>query len=225
MVKNTYLIRLGEIALTYKDHNNHKILYYSEVWIDGYNLSEYINSNGGTLSEQVVIKIGIDISYAIEELWKYNKIHRDIKPNNIMYDQRNNRFVLLDMGMVYDAHYDTLTKFGFLPGTMGYYSPEQFDLTKKKDLDFRSDLFCLGVVMYETITGHHPFKRNGLTQDQVFYNIIHGQQIAISDLVENISDEFASIVNRLLRKRPSERYKTVSSFREKLKELFEGEDK
>ena len=225
MVKNTYLIRLGEIALTYKDHNNHKILYYSEEWIDGYNLSEYINSNGGTLSEQVVIKIGIDISYAIEELWKYNKIHRDIKPNNIMYDQRNNRFVLLDMGMVYDAHYDTLTKFGFLPGTMGYYSPEQFDLTKKKDLDFRSDLFCLGVVMYETITGHHPFKRNGLTQDQVFYNIIHGQQIAISDLVENISDEFASIVNRLLRKRPSERYKTVSSFREKLKELFEGEDK
>lgn len=141
-----------------------------------------------------------------------------------MYDQSNNRFVLLDMGMVYDAHYDTLTKFGFLPGTMGYYSPEQFELTKKKDLDFRSDLFCLGVVMYEAITGHHPFKKNGLTQDQVFYNIIHGQQIAISDLVENISDEFVNIVNRLLRKRPSERYRTVSSFREKLREIYEGED-
>lgn len=224
LCNSPYLIRLGEIPLTYKDHNNQKILYYSEEWIDGYNLSEYINSNGGTLSEQVVIKIGVDISYAIEELWKYNKIHRDIKPNNIMYDQSNNRFVLLDMGMVYDAHYDTLTKFGFLPGTMGYYSPEQFELTKKKDLDFRSDLFCLGVVMYEAITGHHPFKKNGLTQDQVFYNIIHGQQIAISDLVENISDEFVNIVNRLLRKRPSERYRTVSSFREKLREIYEGED-
>lgn len=219
LCNSPYLIRLGEIPLTYKEYKNQKILYYSEEWIDGYNLLEYIKLNGGTLDEQVVVKLGIDLSYAIEELWKYNKVHRDIKPKNIMYDQCNNRFVLLDMGMVYDSEYSTLTKFGFLPGTMGYYSPEQFDYTKKKDLDFRSDLFCLGVVMYEAITGQHPFKKRSSTKEMVFNNILHGQYIPIRQMVENVSDEFENIIYRLLRKRPSERYNSVSNFRKKLLEF------
>lgn len=74
------------------------------------------------LTEEWAKKLAIELSFAIEELWKHNKIHRDIKPLNIMYDEVQDRFVLLDLGMVFDSAEDALTRYGCIPGTIGYFS-------------------------------------------------------------------------------------------------------
>lgn len=157
--------------------------------------------------------MAIELSFAIEELWKHNKIHRDIKPLNIMYDEVQDRFVLLDLGMVFDSAEDALTRYGCIPGTIGYFSPEQFDLARKNDLDFRSDLFCLGIVLYQMLTGTHPFITKGDTNQDIFSKIKNLNPPAISLYRQDISIEFEKVIFRLLRKRPSERYRNTKLLR------------
>lgn len=207
-----HLIKLGEIPYSEEKIKNGHIIYYSEEWIEGYDLSQVIKK-GDILSEEQVKKMAVDISYAIEELWKHNKVHRDIKPMNIMYDVKSDRYVLLDLGMVFDATEDSLTRYGCLVGTLGYYSPEQFDLSRKNDLDFRSDLFCLGIVMYQLLTGRHPFLKPGDSNDIVFEKIKNGVPEKMSNYRESISKQIEEIVFRLLRKRPSERFRSCEIFR------------
>ena len=127
-----------------------------------------------------------------------------------MYDSEKDRYVLLDLGMVFDSTNDTLTKYGYLPGTMGYYSPEQFDLARKNDLDFRSDLFCVGIVLYQLLSGKHPFMVSGDTHEEIFDKIKNVNPVRL----ENVSPDLESIVFRLLRKRPSERFRSCSMLRD-----------
>lgn len=216
LCNSPYLIKLGEIPYTEKKIEDKHIVYYSEEWIDGDNLYDMLKA-GKKFSEVDIIKIAKEISFAIEELWKHNKVHRDIKPLNIMFDHINNRYVLLDLGMVFDSTDETLTKYGYIPGTIGYFSPEQFDLSRKKELDFRSDLFCLGIVMYQLLCGEHPF--NGSNQDEIIDNIIHLNPRPLSDIIK-ISPNLENIIFRLLRKHPSERFRNCQMFRD----LLEGDD-
>jgi len=208
-----HLIHLGELPYTEVSDGSSHIIYYSEEWIDGYDLSDVLE-NGKVLNEDDAKKLAKDLSYAIEELWAHNKIHRDIKPKNIMYDKKIDRYVLLDLGMVFDSTVDTLTKYGYLPGTIGYYSPEQFDLSKKRDLDFRSDMFCLGIVLYQVITGEHPFIKKGDNRDDVFKRILTETPESIKNYRSDISLNFENIIFRLLRKRPSERFRNMNVFRQ-----------
>lgn len=206
-----FLIHLGEIPYTEVTKDSTHIIYYSEEWVDGYDLHELIK-NGTYLSEDDAKKLAKEMALAINELWKHHKIHRDIKPKNIMYDMQSNRYVLLDLGMVFDSTEETLTKYGILPGTMGYFSPEQFDLSNKRDLDFRSDLFCLGIVLYELLTGVHPFKKYGDSQEKIFNRILREIPEPISKYRSDISSNFEALIFRLLRKRPSERFRSTDLF-------------
>lgn len=208
LCNSDYLIRLGEIPYTEVIEENEHIVYYSEEWIEGKSLYDLVKE-GKKFTESDIRKIGVELSYAIEELWKFNKIHRDIKPLNIMYDTMKDRFVLLDLGMVFDSTNDTLTQYGYLPGTMGYYSPEQFDLARKNDLDFRSDLFCVGIVLYQLLCGKHPFMEKGDTQEEIFNKIKNVNPPRL----ENVSLELENVIFRLLRKRPSERFRSCGVFR------------
>lgn len=207
-----YLIKLGEIPYTEVSEGSNHIVYYSEEWVNGYELYSLL-SKGEVLTEELAKKLAIEISFAIEELWKHNKIHRDIKPLNIMYDEINERFVLLDLGMVFDSAEDALTRYGCIPGTIGYFSPEEFDLSRKSDLDFRSDLFCLGIVLYQMLTGVHPFIEKGDTNQDVFTKIKTLTPSSIRTYRSDISEEFEKVVFRLLRKRPSERYRNTRFLR------------
>lgn len=208
-----YLIKLGEIPYTEVAEGGNNIVYYSEEWVNGYELYSLL-SEGKLLNEESAKKLAIEISFAIEELWKHNKIHRDIKPLNIMYDESNECYILLDLGMVFDSAEDALTRYGCIPGTLGYYSPEQFDLSRKNDLDFRSDLFCLGIVLYQMLTGTHPFIEKGDTNQDVFTKIKTLTPPSLKKYRSDISEEFEKVIFRLLRKRPSERYRNTKLLRD-----------
>lgn len=205
-----YLIKLGPVLLSQIEYNGQHLLFFSEEWVDGNNLKNC------RLDMNEVKNLGLQISCAIEELWSLQKVHRDIKPGNIIYNRKNNTFILLDMGFAFDVDDKSLTKFGYIPGTVQYLSPDQLNYSKKRELDFRSDLFSLGVVMYETFTGVHPFYRRGMTEEEVIRNILLLNPPPPSAVDSSLSKNLDGIIMRLLSKQPNQRFRSCLRFRQLL---------
>jgi len=214
-----YLIKIGPMKMYETKYQGEDLLFFSEEWINGYDLLRHLKDHAPINDNSELIKIGIDISYAIEELWSHHKIHRDIKPQNIMYSIDEDIYKLLDMGMVYDSTYDSLTKYAFIVGTPGYYSPEQLQ-RPKNELDFRSDLFCLGIVLYQLCTGIHPFFNRDI--NIIFKNIIELSPKSPQIINPDISDKLSNTILRLLKKRPSERYRNCELLRQDLEKSAMG---
>jgi len=111
----------------------------------------------GALPLKAVCRIGADISCAVDEMWALDRIvHRDIKPGNVML-RSDGRAILIDLGIARHLNMATLTSSGSTWGTDGYMSPEQ---ARGKPLSCKSDIFALGIVLQECISGKHPVARN-----------------------------------------------------------------
>ena len=203
------VVKIGPVPLTATSYNNQNLLYYSEEWIEGQDLSMILRSNRKLSSTDSVIMCR-DIVNAIFELWALNKVHRDIKPQNIIRRADDGSFVLLDLGLAFDLDDKSLTQYGFVPGTKFYFSPEQLDINHKRDIDFRSDLFSLGVVLYQSLTGIHPFVTTGLSDQELFQRICT-QPIVPPIVIDNsIPQAISNIACRMLSKQPSGRYRKCS---------------
>lgn len=199
------LARMGPIPLTNKKIDRRDVFYYTEEWIQGESLRT-IMDNDRQLDIEEIVHLGIDIAKAIERLWSLSKVHRDIKPSNIMRRESNNRFVLLDFGIALDLADVSLTKTGFWPGSFPYYSPEQTYPANKRHMDFRSDLFALGIVLYEAITGTLPFIAEDSDPDDTIENIRSTPPRLMASFRRDIPRELNQIVTRLLAKKPHLRY-------------------
>src|SRR5690348_760129 len=150
------LPRIGPIPLTELDHGTERLVAFSEEFIDGKNLDEVLASTG-PLSEAETVRLAHDVSTAIAELWRQRKIHRDVKPGNIMRRDADGSFVLLDPGIAFDQLDQSLTAYGVINHTPGFLAPEHANVGAKRDADVRADLFLLGIVLYCALTGAHPF--------------------------------------------------------------------
>lgn len=210
------LVKLGPIKLRTTQYNEKTLLYYSEEFIEGQDLFEILHRR--SLSPQEVITLGINIATAIDNLWAIHMVHRDIKPKNIMQNENGN-FVLLDTGIALDTTGNPLTQAFQVIGTRIYMSPEQL-MNTKNIMDFRSDLFSLGIVMYEAYTNKHPFISPGLTTTQLISNILMTPVRKISDFAP-INRKLEIIILRLLSKQPHMRFKSCSQFINKLTEIRE----
>lgn len=146
-------------------------------------------------------------------------VHRDVKPRNIM--RRNSGdYVLLDTGLAFDLSDESLTAAFMTVGTPIYMSPEQLK-NVRRGIDFRSDLFLLGIVMYEVITGKHPFFQRGINSMQLVANIISNQVEPPSTIRSDIPNSLNTIIMRLLAKEPHLRFKTCDSLINKLQQARE----
>ncbi|GAI92849.1 unnamed protein product, partial [marine sediment metagenome] len=96
-----YLVRMGPIGLNTTNIAGDPIIYFSEEFVEGENLRSYLQSNG-VFSVSELVSLAFHISEAIKAIWQFFKIHRDVKPGNIMRRVDNGDFVLLDMGLVFD---------------------------------------------------------------------------------------------------------------------------
>jgi len=213
-----HLVRMGPIGLQTGTAAGQPIIYFSEDFIDGQNLQQYLRATG-PLSIDELVRLALHISEAINAIWQFSKIHRDIKPGNIMRRDANGAFVLLDMGLVFDLQDVSLS---LVPvGTPLYVSPEQMDFSNRRTvMNFRSDLFSLGIVLYEMATGKHPFfTASATTTWEVIQNIVKMDPAPPMSIRKDLPQGLNDIIVRLLAKRPALRYRSISIFQQALHEL------
>jgi len=167
------------------------------------------------------IDLGINVLTALltvlEQFNKNNIVHRDIKPSNIMMSS-SEKIKLLDVGIARFTKKRSLTATGAdtAPGTHGYRAPEQIK-NKKEEQDIRTDLFSTGIVMFEAITGEHPFDHG---QDDLSDAILEGQR---KDLKEYIGEsELVPIYEKLTEPELHKRYRKPSHAKQEL-EIVMGE--
>ena len=177
-----HMVKLGPIGLEFIEIDGQKLAYYTEELIEGCDLKVILDQNQKLLPEEI-IRLGLDVCDAIENLWDIGKVHRDIKPGNIM-QRALGGYVLLDAGLAFDVAGESLSG-GFTVGTQVYFSPEQFNYSSRRSgLDFRSDMFSLGVTLYQMATGRHPFCSRGDTS-QTFFNKVTNESPRINILVRS----------------------------------------
>jgi serine/threonine protein kinase len=175
-----------------------KFVYFSEERIDG----ESLAGCEAAMDSCQALRLARDLVAAVTYLWEgHHVVHRDIKPINII-KAPDNRFVLLDIGIGRHQSEPTLTRVAMEhgPGTEGYLAPEQLAPLKGRELDFRADLFAIGVVMYEMLTGSLPFDP---TQLSYRTRLTTG---LLPDL-EPLGEHMEKLLMRLLAPQPHGRYR------------------
>ncbi|MCL2689366.1 MAG: protein kinase [Chitinispirillia bacterium] len=138
------------------------------------------------------IAVASDIAQALHHAHSMNIVHRDIKPANILIDENTKIAKLADFGVV-KSPLTSITQSGISVGSPGYMSPEQIDGT---DIDGRSDLFSFGIVLYEMLTGAHPFLRD--TVQATFFATVKCNYKPVRELNEKASDKLVHIVEKCL---------------------------
>jgi serine/threonine protein kinase/Tol biopolymer transport system component len=167
----------------------------------------------GPLKLKEVIDIGIKIAEGLNEAHNKMMIHRDIKSANIMVTA-NNQVKIMDFGLAKLPGQTQLTKFDSTVGTISYMSPEQ---ARGEKVYYRSDIWSLGVVLYEMICGQLPFQ--GDYEQAVIYNIMNEDPEPLTALRTGVPRELEYIINKLLAKAPDNRYQHIDELPVDLKAI------
>lgn len=183
--------------------------YYVMEYLEGRSLRQELARKGGKLSPQVFWKMLKQVSEGLSYAHSLNVVHRDIKPDNI-FILNDGRVVLTDFGIarIADLEATNITKTGVMLGTLAYVSPEQLQNAKK--VDHRADIFSLGVVSYEALSGELPFTGDGIAATIV--KIMSQEETPLHIIKPSISDELSAAVSRTLRKKPRDRFRSVREF-------------
>ena len=174
-------------------------------FVEGQDLRSLIQEKKKFAPEEAV-ELMQQVCRALEAAHSLGIIHRDLKPQNIMRDQTG-RILVMDFGLARMVEGDGMTQTGALVGTMEYMSPEQ---ALGKDLDQRSDLFSLGLILYELLTGVMPFKAESAVASLIKRN--QERAISVSDHDGTIPVALSNIVGKALERDPALRYQTAAEF-------------
>ncbi len=181
------------------------------AYIKGQSLNDKVRSAPLRLEE--VLDIGMQVAQGLQEAHEKGVFHRDIKSSNIMVTDKG-QAKIMDFGIAKLTGGTEITKPAAFMGTVAYMSPEQ---ASAKPLDHRTDIWSLGVVLYEMLTGQVPFK--GEHEQVILHSILNKSPEPITSLRSGVPLELEAIVNKCLEKDSSERYQTSADLIADLKRL------
>ena len=190
--------------------------------LTGESLAERLRREG-TLDEPTTIDLGRQIASALGAAHARHIVHRDVKPENVLLVERDGKsFVkLVDFGISKaarvgeDGRQESLTQTGIVVGTPLYLSPEQASGAEK--IDGRVDVWALGVILYECLTGEVPFRAANTLG--VIQRIVNETPRSPRQLAPTVSDAMERVVLRALSRRPSDRYATMAAFESALEHV------
>ncbi|MGH2567988.1 MAG: protein kinase domain-containing protein, partial [Bacteroidota bacterium] len=170
----------------------------------------------GPLKIEEALDIAIQAAEGLQAAHEKGITHRDVKSSNIMVTEKG-RAVIMDFGLARTSAATKLTKAGATLGTVPYMSPEQ---ARGEKVDHRADIWSLGVVLYEMISGRLPFKSD--YNEATVYSILNESAAPLTSLRSDVPMELERIVNKTLAKKPGERYQNVTDLLVDLRKLSQG---
>jgi eukaryotic-like serine/threonine-protein kinase len=185
-------------------------------YVDGDTLADLLRREG-PLTPGRAVAIGEPVARALEAAHEKGMVHRDVKPGNIMVD-RSGTVKVVDFGIARAAADDTLTQTGTVLGTAAYLSPEQ---AQGETVDARSDVYSLGCVLYEMLTGRPPFTAESTLA--VAYKHVREDPVPPSQLNPDVPPELDAVAMTALAKDPAARYPSGGAMREALSAAATGE--
>ena len=161
-------------------------------------------------------RVALQVAEALEYAHRAGVVHRDVKPSNILL-RPDGKVVLTDFGLARESSLASLTQTGHFGGTPHYVSPEQ--ATGERPVDGRSDLFSLGITLYELLTLRRPFE--AATPNEVFQRILRDEPVSPQELNPKIPRDLATIVGKALEKDPKDRYPSAAAMAADLRAFLE----
>lgn len=186
--------------------------YITMEYFPGENLRQLILRRG-TLTMQEAMQIVFQICDGLAAAHAQGIIHRDLKSHNIILNDRGH-LKIIDLGLARTNQMEGMTATGLIMGTPEYMSPEQ---VMGRRTDERSDLYSLGVILYEMFSGHVPF--SGDSAINVGFKHLKEEWIPLKTVCPQLPDELSAIIDRLLQKDPAHRYQSVQDLRRDLEKV------
>ena len=198
------LLNHPNIVKVYDVSVNDQLQYIVMEYVDGMTLREYLNERGGKLTSRETVHFISQILKALEHAHANGVVHRDIKPQNIMLLD-NGQLRMMDFGIARISRAENQLTGGKAMGSVHYISPEQ---AKGDETDFTSDIYSVGVMMYEMLSGHLPFDADDVVE--VAIKQISDKPQSLQELAPNVPHGLVEITERAMAKRPDNRYASAA---------------
>ena len=183
-------------------------------YVPGQSLQARVDDRG-PLEAKEVLRIARQAAAGLAAAHAQGVVHRDVKPANILLEESVERVLISDFGLARTVDDATLTRTGVVAGTPHYMSPEQ---ASGQAVDHRSDLFSLGSAIYFMCTGRPPFRAEHALA--ILNRICNDQHRPVDEVNSDVPPELADIVDRLLSKRPSDRFRDAQEVEHKLESVL-----
>jgi serine/threonine protein kinase len=180
-------------------------MFIAMTYYEGETLKEKIERR--PLRFEEATSVAIQLAKGLGVAHRHHVVHRDMKPANVMITA-DGLVVILDFGLARLSGQMTITRAGIPLGTLAYMSPEQ---ARGEEVDCRTDIWAVGVMLYEMLTGRQPFGGEGA--QAVIFSITNNEPKPIARVRAQVPSEIARIVDKCLEKNPSERYQTAEDLR------------
>ena len=207
------------IVITYDAGIEDDLFFIALEYIKGTGLERHVSKHN-LLAQSKVLEIIYNTCYALDYIHRKGYVHLDIKPSNIMLTRRD-EVKLMDFGISRFLKEEEAPTGGTkIFGTPAYMSPEHAG--SGSTVDPQSDIFSLGIVLYELLSGRKPF--GGKNLNEKIYSILKLEPVPIGRLVPGIASDLEYIVHKALNKKKAKRFKTVKAFAETLLPIIKGKD-
>ena len=209
------------VAIYDADFTDPENLFLIMEYVPGNDLTHFLLPQPNTVDALQHVKYVIDVLRGLQLAHQQGIVHRDIKPANIRISDSSNEAKVMDFGIALATTNQRLTSDGMFLGTISYSSPESFS----SEYSFKSDLFSCGVILYQVLTGKHPFEVEGNMQATIHNIISSNIKIPPSSTPSYWDNKLESIIIKSLATEPNDRFPSARDFADALHQWHSNKQK